>query len=208
MAMFSCLFAAYSGLNHGTELELKWLICHSFNTYKSGRLPAVPWLYIQRHFEQVVRKLLLTPGAHRVQVLEEPLYNETKRHVLSWGSMGGSGDSFPRENAANKCSPWFRAPPSDSRAGSDTAGSLLWFRPLSSSCWSWLAPCRGVWGSLGCPPPSSGCWLNRYLRMSMREGLKCAQEDLEILADVVINKGMTPEIPVNSTFFCCLGDLQ
>lgn len=49
------------------------------NTHKSGSLPAVPWLNIQRHFEQVVSKLLLAPVAHRVQVLEEPLRKETTR---------------------------------------------------------------------------------------------------------------------------------
>lgn len=45
------------------------------NTYKSRRLPAVPWLDVQRHFEQVVIKLLLAPAAHRVQVLKEALSN-------------------------------------------------------------------------------------------------------------------------------------
>lgn len=54
----------------------------SRNTYKSWSLPAVPWLNIQRHFEQVVSKLLLTPVAHRVQVLEEPLCN--KKKVMFW----------------------------------------------------------------------------------------------------------------------------
>lgn len=46
-------------------------------TYKSGGLPAVPGLDVQRHLEQVVGKLLLSHGSHRVQVLEEPLQNRT-----------------------------------------------------------------------------------------------------------------------------------
>lgn len=43
------------------------------SSYKSGRLPAVPWLDVHGYFEQVVGKLLLVPVAHGVQVLKELL---------------------------------------------------------------------------------------------------------------------------------------
>lgn len=49
------------------------------NTYKSGSLSAVPWLNLQRHVEQVVRKLILTPVSHRVQVLKKPLCNKNNK---------------------------------------------------------------------------------------------------------------------------------
>lgn len=92
----------------------------------------------------------------------------------------------PSENYKNESSPWFHAPPSDSRAGSDTAGSHRWFRPLSSFCWSWLGPCRNVWGSLGSLPLSSGCLLNRYLRMKIKTVLMESYVSLT-LAGFLIN---------------------
>lgn len=141
---------------HQTLLQKQLLLKHcSLNTYKSWSLPAVPWLNIQRHFEQVVRKLLLSPVAHRVQVLEESLCNN--KNDMFWVQDLWNILKDQRENDKNERSPWYRAQPSDSRAGSDTAGSRLWFRPLSSFCWSWSAPCRDVWGSLGYLPLSSGC---------------------------------------------------
>lgn len=76
----------YLGLNNGRKLGFIWQQTSlKYRTHKSRRLPAVPWLNIQRHFEQIVSKLLLTHVAHWVQVLEEPLRNKTKRQIISSG---------------------------------------------------------------------------------------------------------------------------
>lgn len=137
-------------------------LCYRCDTYKSRQRSGVSRFNLQRFVEKMVGKVFLGHVVHRVQVLKELLLQKQREHVTPL-TQHTHTHTCQQEVTSWPHWPWCRSPPSDSMVGSGTAGSLRWFLPLSSSCWSWSGLCRVAAGSPGYPPPSSKCWSGRFL---------------------------------------------